>query len=383
MFKSGSTTLVKNLNKKHILNLVRMQPGITARKISDITGLQISTVLYTLKSLRSENIIRESGMGVSAVQGGKPPVMWKINADYGYVLGAEILSSELRLIILDFRGQLIAQKIYPLPETESGQHVSSLVQNAINQLLAESAISVNRVLGLGAGISGTIDNREGMIVYSQKQSFHNLPFRKMLSANLPFPLEIDNEANAAALGIKWLNSDEFETAHILYVSIQQNFKGMGVGIIIDHKLYRGANGAAGEISSFLPANFWQRVCRRVADDCLFCSPASLQSGQSPDISVIIGKARENEADAVYILRELAKEISKKLVLLVDLFNPMVLVIGGDICEAQLFIRKVISERLKARVISEAARQTRLLISPFGSLSGAYGGAALIFKKIFG
>ncbi len=382
MFKSGSTKLVKNLNKKHILNLVRMQPDITARKISGLTGLQISTVLYTLKSLRDKNFIRETGLGSSTIQGGKPPALWDINPDYGYIIGAELLSSELRLAVLDFKNTLIARETYPLDLVKDINIISGHIENSVRDITGSAEIEFEQILGIGIGIPGSIDCDNGIIVYSQKQDFHNQSFRPELSERLPFPIELDNDANAGALGIKWLDSLDLETANIVYMNVQQNFDGMGVGFIINHELYHGADWAAGEIQSFLPANFWQRICKRVSSECLLCADAAHESGLHPDINHIVKNALSNHRDDLFILREIAKEISKKAVLLTDLFNPDVIIIGGDICEAQPIIESVIKERLKANVISEAAKQTHLRFSPFGAYSGAYGGAALIFRKIF-
>jgi len=106
MFKSGSTKLIRNLNTQHVLNLVRMNSGITARKISNTTNLQMSTVLYTLKSLEEKVMIRSAGFGTSTIQGGKPPVKWEIKPEYGYIFGIELLSKEIRLVVMNFASQI-------------------------------------------------------------------------------------------------------------------------------------------------------------------------------------------------------------------------------------------------------------------------------------
>ena len=104
MFKSGSTKLLKNLNQQHILNLVRINPGISATFLKEKTNLQMSTVLYTLKVLKGQGIVKEIGYGNSTANGGKPPVLWDIEAEYGFIIGMELLSSEARLVIINFKG---------------------------------------------------------------------------------------------------------------------------------------------------------------------------------------------------------------------------------------------------------------------------------------
>ncbi len=117
MFTSGSSKLVKQLNRQHIINLVRMNSSISAREISVITGLQISTVLYTLKKFESKGYVRRIGMGGTTIQGGKPPVLWDIASDYGFTFGIELLSKQVSLVLLDFKSEIIFQQTYSVEYT--------------------------------------------------------------------------------------------------------------------------------------------------------------------------------------------------------------------------------------------------------------------------
>lgn len=380
MYKSGSTSLVKDLNKKHILNLVRMNAGITARELSDKTGLQMATVLYTLKSFSESGLIREAGLGNSTIQGGKPPQTWQLNPQYGYVIGMELLSSETRAILMNFSGEVLSEyKTESQGRAEAEKyvrHVSGLTERIRN----EHKISKKKLLGVGIGIPGSIDHQNGLIEYSYTFDFKEVEFRNLLQNTDGTQYEIDNDANAGALGIKWFDKNEMNTSHILYVSINQNFSGMGAGFVIDHKIYRGAHSAAGEIAVFLKESDWKNLLTRA--DKKFGSNFHTDFGRTPKISEVVNLAKVGNDTSKFILNDVAKQIAKKLVPLIDLLDPHSVVIGGDICEAREFIEKAIEERVAKGIISICARKTKIKYSPFGAYSVSMGAAALIFQKIF-
>jgi len=385
MFKSGSTKLVRNLNRKHVLNLVRMNPGITARKISNETGLQFSTVKYTLHTLQEKGLICENGYGSSTLQGGKPPVLWAVNPDYGYIIGMELLSKEIRLIVTEFDSAIALKKTIPLQTGNNIDATVSFITKNIDEILMESRFHCIPVLGLGVGLPGSVNHETGVIQFSYSLG-KKIDFAKKLQNHFSFPMQIDNDANTGALGMKWLSPDEHWKKHLIYVSIQQDFSGMGIGFIINHEIYRGSNSAAGEIASFLPKTVLKNILKKARSknpgQCFICDAAELNHGSLPAVSEIIRQAQHGDASAQFVLREIAKEISKALINLINLFNPEIIVIGGDICEAKKYIEPVIQERIKANVISDAARNTALKFSSFGAYSVAMGGTALVLQRIF-
>jgi len=383
MYLSGSTKLVKNLNKQHILNLVRIHSEITARQISIETGLQMSTVLYTLRGLEKEGKIQNVGMGETTKVGGKPPQIWSLSSDFGYIVGMELLSTEIRYIVVNFRGELILQEkqLYDNNDTPN-----SAIRNLIsifNQITNDKQISKKNIHGLGIAIPGSIDGLNGLVRFSYTLGFQEIYLKSILEDKLKIPVAIENDANTGALGSKWHNYQNNEISHILYLSINQNFSGMGAGFIIDNKLYRGAHGAAGEISTFITKEIWQGLLNKTknsfSEKCELCN---YPDSEIPLVSDVVNLAKKSDEGAQYILLEVAELISKKLVPLVDLFDPQQIVIGGDICESEDFIKDKLIKNLKENIMSDCARETPLRFSPFGTYSVAMGSTALILNEIF-
>lgn len=383
MYKSGNTSLIRNLNKQHVLNLVRMNPGISARDISEETKLQMSTVLYTLRSLKDDGLVVDVGYGNTTLQGGKPPVKWDLSKEFGFVVGIELLSREARLVLMNFSGEIIRKQRRNITPSQDVDYIVRQTNMIVNELLESTGISKSRVLGIGFGIPGSIDHESGNVLYSFTFDFHNIEFQKLFCRESRLNVMIDNDANAGALGIKWFTEVGYRLHHLLYVSINQNFSGMGVGFILNQEIYRGAHGAAGEITSFLPDALWSRILKNAKvkyGNCIICN-GSNESVKS-NIAEIINYAKNGDKGSIFVLREVAKEISKRLVLLVDLFDPEVIIIGGDMCDAEDFIRPMIQERINANVISEITKHTPVQFSPFGIYSGAVGATALILQKYF-
>jgi predicted NBD/HSP70 family sugar kinase len=383
MYLSGSTKLVRNLNKQHILNLVRINSELTARQISKETGLQMSTVLYTLKGLEKEGKIQNVGMGKSTTVGGKPPQIWSLCPNYGYIVGMELLSSEIRYIVVNFRGEVIIKNKIRYNNNDTPNSAIQNVVKIFNKIINSQKLSKEYIHGLGVAIPGSIDGSNGLVRFSYALGFQEINLKSVLLEKLKIQVTIENDANAGALGGKWHNFQNHDISHILYLSINQNFSGMGAGFIIDNKLYRGAHGAAGEISSFMTKSIWKNILDKAkklySDNCKLCEYQDLEI---PLVSDVVSLAKRNDAGAVYILQEVAKLISEKLVLLVDLFDPQLVVIGGDICEAENYIKGNIIKNLKENIVSDCARETPLYFSPFGTYSVAMGSTALILNEIF-
>ncbi|MEN8194624.1 MAG: ROK family protein [Bacteroidota bacterium] len=361
-----------------------MNPGISATHIKSKTKLQMSTVLYTLKVLKDKGYVKEIGYGNSTVQGGKPPVLWDLVNEYGLIFGIELLSTEARLVLINFKGEIQYKNIFPISVSKDPYEIATQIKNIVSTVQNEHNVLDDNILGLGIGIPGTIDNEKGIINYSYSFDFHNINFRSILNDIFNFDVEIDNDANVGVLGVKWLNSQEFLTSNILYLSINQNFSGIGAGLLIDHKIYRGSNSAAGEVSTSIAKSAWKRILnnalKKFGDECLFCQ--SLSNNKIMNIKEIIEHAKVGEQSSIYILREVAKELSKKIIDLVDLLNPAVVMIGGSICDGEEFIKPIIEERVKNKVISEVVNNTPIRFSSFGEYSGAVGGSALFLKKYF-
>ncbi|NOX87769.1 MAG: ROK family transcriptional regulator [Calditrichaeota bacterium] len=386
MFQSGNHKFIKNLNRKHILNLVRMHQGITAREISELTNLKVATVLYTLKALNKQGQIIKAGMGDSSLLGGKPPVIWDINCDHGFVIGVEWLSTELRMVLLNFNAQPVSRLKTAFPNKLSDAEKIDYFVSTLKEFIKSSSPPDANLLGMGIGISGLVDFKQGIVRLSSAFRAQDYPLAQILKEHFNFPVFIENESNAGALGIKWLLPEFYQTSHIIYLSIQQCFRGMGIGFIINHQLYRGASNAVGEMPLLFTDSFFRKTVKKIRKK--FGNNQTLiyrEDGQDTISNFLrnaLLSAQKNEASALFLWKEIAREIGKRLVLLIDLFNPQAVILGGDISEAKPFIESVLRQYIRNKPLSAEAKKTRLFFPEFGAFTNAMGAAAIVLEKIY-
>jgi predicted NBD/HSP70 family sugar kinase len=158
------------------------------------------------------------------------------------------------------------------------------------------------------------------------------------------------------------------------------FSGMGVGFIINHEIYRGAHCAAGEVRQFLSETKWGRIIRSAASR--YNKTPKVLAEKCGNFRSALECAEKGDEIGVYMLREASKEISSHLIDMVNLFDPEIIIIGGDICEAEKIIGQSIIDRVNKGIISNIVRNVPIKFSSFGTYSGAVGGAALIYRNIF-
>lgn len=387
MYRSGSTKLVRNLNKQHVLNLVRMHSGTTARDISRITKLQMSTVLYTLRSLRDAGLLKEVGYGKSTIQGGKPPVVWDIAPEYGYIVGIGLISKEIRIVIMEFNANIILKKQVSVEKVNQPEDIVYQIVSVINNSLCEKNIPIEKVLGIGIGFSGVVNYELGSILKSKGLHFEDVKLRDLLDKHFDIPIFIENNANAGALAMKWLNEEAHTVPNIIYLSIHKVFGAMGAGFIIGHKLFHGANYSAGEISSFMVKSDWKNFLESAKskyddyDQLLNKNDATEEIPVS--IPTVIEMAKKKNKAAISIMKNIGEELSRQLILQIDLLNPDVIYMGGGLCEAKEYFEPLIRTNIEMKVVNDQAKKTPVRYSPFGLYTVAMGGAALVFYNIFG
>jgi len=386
MFQSGSTKLVKDLNQQHILNLVRMNPGISASEIKNSTGLQMSTVAYTLKKLKEIGYLNANINGESTLRGGKPPQLWELNPGYGYIVGLELMPYEYRVALLDFSTKILQKITYPVNNENHAEELDLEIKRVVDEVLKKNKISNEDVLGLGIAIPGLVNRNTGTIEYSSTFNIRNIPIQEKIQPHFKFPVEIANYANAGALAIKWVSGSEHIVPNIIYATINQSFRFMGLGLIFNHELYEGSSGCSGEIPDFMTFSQLRQLFSRAEKkygqkSTVNISPETVEPKQNSVYYLV--KDADNGSDiAKNILQGLAKRISKELVRVIDLLAPDIIVIGGDACVAEKYLITTIKKRVSALVFAESNKDITIEFAKFGKYSVAIGSTALISQKIF-
>jgi glucokinase len=307
------------------------------------------------------------------------------------VIGVDLGGTNTRTALLSQEGSILERhKVSTHADEGWKQVVARLVENiAQHQKIAmEKGLKVSAV---GVGAPGVIQMDRGIVVKSPNfPDWNNLPLKEHLEKALHIPVFIENDANAAALGEQWLGAARGINSMILLTL----GTGVGGGIILNNRIWQGADGMAGEIGhmTLIPDG---RLCRCGNTGCLEMyasargivqsyreavgSSGSAASGEFSS-EKIYKAAMEGEPVARKVMKDMGLMLGIGIANLINIFNPQMIVIGGGVKDAwQLFINTT-QEEVMRRAFKVPAERTRIVPSILGDDAGMIGAARIALQK---
>jgi glucokinase len=169
----------------------------------------------------------------------------KFNSDHGYIAGADIGGSRLRMVLADLDGAVLANWSTVLTKAQkTPEAVCALIAEGLRAMCDSIGVSVKKVLHLTAGAPGATRADEGIVIAAPNLAgWTNLPLRAMLQKKLNIPVVVENDTNLAAVGERWRGAadgaDDF-----VFIALGTGF---GAGIFINGQLYYGSRWSSGEV----------------------------------------------------------------------------------------------------------------------------------------
>ena len=366
-----------------LLDLIRRQRCITRAGLASITGLARSTITQRVDQLIAKGLVNE--VGEAASTGGRPATMLGFNATSGVVLVADLGATHSRLAICDLDANPLAEISHDIDIADGPTKVLGWVQETFGELTEEAGRSSADVRGIGIGVPGSVDFVAGRAVHpSRMPGWDGYPIRERFIERYGVPVLVDNDVNIMALGEFWAMDpgvDDF-----VFVKVGT---GIGSGLILGGHLHRGARGAAGDIGH-IQAGSADVMCRCGNPGCLEASAGGAalarslraQGYDAADSRDVVAFVKAGNGDAIHAVRDAGRLIGGVLASTVNILNPAVISIGGDIAEAgqQLLagIREIVYQRSTALSTNDLQITTGML----GDRAGIIGAAALIIEHIF-
>jgi predicted NBD/HSP70 family sugar kinase len=371
---------------RHILNTIRIHGEISAAELARINNLQPSTLVYILRSLKAKGLIEISRIGTQSGSAGKPPTLWRLVATKGYIIGFEIIPKEIRATVIDFSGNIIHQDRQVGLNNLGSEKLLQTVSLFYKTLLKHLGLAKENLIGVGFALTGLVDRERGVVRYSRKLELQNYPIGQELHTLFGVPVEVVNDANAGALGIKWQIGHSVPIKpNVVFLTLNEKIGFFGAGLILNHQLYEGAHGAAGEIFTSLPAlsGLYEKAVARYGKD--FPLVALKTKNNKIALEDVMACARLKCRVSQSILNQYRQFMIEEIVRIVQLLNPDLIVLGGDITDAKDLIYKTIVEKVEKRleqILPSGIPAPDIQFSRFGIYSVSVGATALILRKIF-
>ena len=324
---------VKEPSHKKVFSLIRAQGQASGAMLAKQTGMQPSSLVYILNNLKEKGLIKVCGHGNSTAKGGKRPVLWQIDPDFGCILGLEVMRSAIRAVLVNLAGDVIlkAEKDFTPEEPD---RIVLRICNTIKEIIDENSFATKRLLYISLAVPGIVDPGSHEIIYSYGLKLQNFDLKTKIAEFFGVPSGVINDANAGVIGDQWFTGLDLSINNSLYISYNPVAGGIGLGIVINRKLYTGSNGLAGEYSFRIPA-LKQIVKENLetinAKQVLLGVDNKLDNIQ---ISEIFSHAKKGCELSNQTLSSLCKHVAAEISRLIGLFDPDRITLGGDlsICE---------------------------------------------------
>ena len=374
--------VVKDINEQLVLKLIQENEVISSSDLVKITGMRPSTIFNILKELSAKSLVSFYGKGNSTEKGGKKPYLWKLNKEAVYVIGLDIEVGEMTPVILDFSGGIIAKKIIKLETGSTLDELAGTIIKVVNEIIDENNIEREKILGLGVAFAGVVDYINGIVIMSSVLPEMNFPLLEKLSI-LPFPVLIENNANAAAIGLKWNGFSKTKRNFLtILVEIDKSVSGLGIGIIMEGELYRGTSFCAGELYPHMPTlkEILSTIRTRFIEGKILKDYIS--SHESIDIEVLLDAAKQGDEIARLAFAKIGDIVGQTIAPAVALLNPDTLIITGVVSELEDVIVESIRKAIEMRVLAITSNKLNILADKYHHYSVAVGAASLILEDYF-
>jgi N-acetylglucosamine repressor len=364
--------------------------------LSDSLRLSIPTITRFLEELGHAGYIIEEGEGSSS--GGRRPVLYGLNPNAKYVVSVDIGRFTVRIALVNLRNHFVAPVRIINEGLSSQVDLLQIIKQEADDLIKQSDVPVDKILGAGIALPGLIDSKTG-VSYSYFTTVGK-SLRELFGEIFPFPVFIEHDTKAMALAeLSFGLAKGKQNVLCLIVGT-----GVGLSMILGGKLYKGNSGFAGEFGHIPVADNGQLCyCGKVG--CLetvasgvilvqnarngLASGASSKitelSGNNPDkitLDLIINAASLGDQYAIALLSRTGESLGKGIATLLHLFNPEMIILGGELSKANNYITEPIKQTLSQHAIARILRDTELVTTELGENATLMGTVALVISNFF-
>lgn len=400
MTKVAEQAFVREKNLSAVLRLIQTRSPISRAQLAVLTGLNKSTISSLVDELLAKNFVHETGSNFGAT--GRPATWLEINPKGGSIIGVELGVDFVSVAISDLMGNIHWRRREDTDPNDDQKKMIDQTLQIVKEAMSTDTKTRGRFLGLGLSTPGTVDIKEGILIFAPNLHWHNVPFRSIFHEQTKLDIYIENDANAAA------------TAEYLFGAAQNNqdflfvFAGVGIGggLFLNGKLYRGKNGYAGEIGHFPvmtePSRIlchcgnygcWEtyanqysiihRTQTRLETNNNSLIP-SLMKEQNTLLSIPLIKQAADLGDrvAIDVFTEAGYAIGQGFAGLINIFNPEKIILGGPLSSAGYYLLPAIKDTVANHTMPEFAQQTEVVLSTFGPDASLIGAIAIVAEDVF-
>lgn len=392
----NDTTSKNALIKREILRLCIDHTNFSIADFSKSLGISVPTITKLLGELIDEGFLQD--LGKLGTSGGRRPSVFGLNPEAGYFVGVDVARHHFHIAVCDFKGELVKfiQDIEFVLEAsqESFRNMCRMVKDEITG----SGIPWFKVLGVGVSLSGRVNPEKGYsLTYSNNE---DLPLKDLFQKEFNVPVTIENDSRAMTYG-EYMTLGAKADKDMVFINLSW---GLGMGMILDGKLYYGKSGYSGEIGHF-PLLDNNVICRCGKVGCLETGASGsalhsmmvdmLKSGRQSSLSKSFGRKGDIELEeilqaigdedvlAIECIGKIGRTLGRGIAGVINIFNPGLVVIGGRLIVGKEYLLLPIKTEINKLSLHRVSSDSEIVLSELGRRAASVGDCLLSRSKILG
>jgi N-acetylglucosamine repressor len=395
-----TNTLSAERNRRTILNVVRERMPLSRIELSRSSNISIATTKRLVDELLERGMLEEGEASEERQGRGRKASMLGLGSRYGFAVGAAMEPGSLSLTGLAFDGSIMHRQEMS-PDTDDKDSLQELLAATLQETI-RACDSADRgpLRGIGVGVAGLVDTRGGVVLYSPGlPGWENARLAREVQDRFGVEVLVDDEVRCMALAEKRHGTARgVDTFLYLYLGT-----GVGSGIVLDNRMYRGTNGVCGEFGHItvkengplcscgnrgcLEAVVSTKAVLARVKDLLRAGVYSTlggSSGRETTLSLedIYRAALEGDKLATMVVAETEESIGIGVADLINIFDPGTVILAGEVIEKlHGLILDGIQRIVRRRALHAISQRTLIMKSAFDTNTASLGAATLVIERI--
>lgn len=391
--ESGSKSA---LVKKRIITHYIYNGSSTITDLSKELDLSIPTVTKFISEMCEDGYINDYGK--LETSGGRHPSLYGLNPESGYFIGVDIKKFAVNIGLINFKGDMMELKMNIPYKLENTPEAMEELCKLINSFIKKAKVNTEKILNININISGRVNPESG---YSFSQfNFSERPLAEVLTEKIGYQVCIDNDTRAMTYG-EYLQGCVKGEKNIIFVNLSW---GLGIGIIIDGKIYTGKSGFSGEFGHI---NVFDNeiLCHCGKKGCLETEASGsalyrtllerIKNGECSILSdridnrelpltldEIIAAVNKEDLLCIEIVEEIGQKLGKQIAGLINIFNPELVIIGGTLSLTDDYIAQPIKTAIKKYSLNLVNQDSTITLSKLKDKAGIIGACMLARSRMF-
>ena len=384
------------LLKKRIITHYIYNGSSTITDLAKELDLSVPTVTKFISEMCEEGYINDYGK--LETSGGRHPSIYGLNPESGYFIGVDIKKFAINIGLINFKGDMLELNMNTPYKFENTQEALERLCDLIKNFIKETEVNKDKIMNICINISGRVNPESG---YSFSMfNFSEQPLAEVLAKKIGFPVCIDNDTRAMTYG-EYMKGNVTGEKNIIFVNISW---GLGIGIIIDGKIYTGKSGFSGEFGH-VNAFDNEIICHCGKKGCLETEASGsafhrifLERIKNGETSILSNRLKEKNKPltldelieaackedplSIEIVEEIGQKLGKQIAGLINIFNPEMVIIGGTLSLTGDYITQPIKTAVRKYSLNLVNKDSVIVTSKLKDKAGIIGACMLARSRMF-